>query len=388
MNLPVRVLHVFGQMAPGGAEMRFLDVISRLRPAEFRIDVCALSGKAGSLDGRVRTLGGRVVPLRFDVRFPRRFLSLLEHGRYDVVHSNVLHSSGPILALAKKAGVPVRVAHFHVTEDGHRSSLRRRAHRALMCHLIDRYATDIVACGEGAMVGIWRPDWMKDPRCRVIHYGLDLARFEQPVDVARVRTGLGIPTSAPLFLHLGRESPDDQKNHRRVVAMFQEIRKREPEAWLVLAGAGTDHPEGETRRAMRELGIDDHVLALGVRDDIPQLLKAADTLLLPSRFEGLPGVVLEACAVGVPVLATDIPGTREIGVRLPLVRCLPLTLPDGEWAAAAVALPGEASRLRLRERSTERFRSSAFSIDRAVEANCTIWARHVAQLGARILACS
>ena len=74
------------------------------------------------------------------------------------------------------------------------------------------------------------------------------------------------------------------------------------------------------------------MLGLGVRDDVPQLLKTADVLLLPSIHEGLPGVVLEACASGTPVLASDLPGVREIASRLPLVRYLPLTAADEEWA--------------------------------------------------------
>jgi glycosyltransferase involved in cell wall biosynthesis len=170
-----------------------------------------------------------------------------------------------------------------------------------------------------------------------------------------------------------------------VVEIFRETTKIAPNAWLLLAGAGTDDPHGETGRAIRELGIGDRLLALGVRDDIPQLLEAADVLLLPSYFEGLPGVVLEACAAGVPVLASDIPGVREIASRLPLVKYLPLSSSDREWAAVAVALPEEARRLRLRDRAVDRFRDSAFAIERSVEANRSIWTRAVE---ARAVACS
>jgi glycosyltransferase involved in cell wall biosynthesis len=117
----------------------------------------------------------------------------------------------------------------------------------------------------------------------------------------------------------------------------------------------------------------DRVIALGVRDDVPRLLAAADVLLLPSLREGLPGVVLEACAAGLPVLASDLPGVREIASRLPLVEYLPLTEPDHEWARAALALPAQAARLNLREAAAERFRASAFHIDRSVEAHRALW---------------
>ena len=112
---------------------------------------------------------------------------------------------------------------------------------------------------------------------------------------------------------------------------------------------------------------------LGVRHDVPQLLEASDVLLLPSIREGLPGVVLEACASGVPVLATDLPGVREIASRLPLVRYLPLSADDAEWAAAAVGLPNQASQLGLRGAAAETFRASVFHIDRMVKAHRLLW---------------
>ena len=115
------------------------------------------------------------------------------------------------------------------------------------------------------------------------------------------------------------------------------------------------------------------MLGLGVRDDVPQLLKMSDVLLLPSIHEGLPGVVLEACATGTPVLASDLPGVREIASRLPLVRYLPLTAADEEWADAALDLSSEAPLPRPSAASIDAFRASVFHIDRAVEAHRELW---------------
>jgi glycosyltransferase involved in cell wall biosynthesis len=242
-----------------------------------------------------------------------------------------------------------------------------------MLHLIDKYATDIVACGEGTMDAIWRDGWRSDPRCRVIYNSVDVAQFEEPVDRNRVRAELGVPLDAPLFVHMGREAPE--KNHRRLLEIFAEIGKAAPDARLVLAGEGTDDPNGITSRGVRELGIANRVLALGIRHDVPRLLNAADTLLLPSLWEGLPGVVLEACAAGVPVLATDLPGVREIASRLALVRYLPLDADSPEWAAAALALPAEAARLKLRDTAIDRFRRSVFDVNRAAAGHREVWAR-------------
>lgn len=368
---PVRVLHIFGSMDPGGAEMRVLEILDRLPPDEFQVDVCALSGRAGSLAGRVRARGGEVLPLPLDRRFPVRFVRLVRERRYDVVHSHVHYASGAMLALAALAGVPVRVAHFRSTHVGRSMTVRVRLQSRVMGGLIDRYATHIVGCGEGAIEAAWDAGWRRDPRCRVIYNAVDAARFELPVDRAGTRAMLRVPRGGRLFLHIGNTT--EAKNHLRLLAIFARIAAMCPDARLALVGAGTNDPAGPLARAIAESNLGGHVIPLGVRDDVPRLLKAADALLLPSLYEGIPGAVLEACAAGVPVLASDLPGVREIACRLPLVRHLPLSAPDAEWAGVALALPAEAERMALRETAPAAFRQSVFHVDRAVDAHRALW---------------
>jgi glycosyltransferase involved in cell wall biosynthesis len=360
-------------MRPGGAEMRLLDLMSRLSPPEFFVDVCALSGLAGSLDAAVHACGGRVIPLRLDAHFPVRFLRLLREGRYDVVHSHVRYTSGAILALAALADRPVRIAHIHNTDDGRRRTLRRQFQQLVLRHLIDRYATHIIGCGESAMNAAWQAGWRSDPRCQVIYDAIDLDRFQVPHEREGVRAELDVPIDEPLFIHIGNERVGEQKNHRRLLAIFAAIQRRLRSSWLALVGNGNDHPDGDTAQAMHQLCIPGRVLRLGVRHDVPRLLKAADMLLLPSRWEGLPGAVLEASAAGIPVLASDLPGVREIAQRLPAVRYLPLTASDDVWAMAALDSLNEASKLRLPESAAATFRASVFHLDRAAEAHRALW---------------
>ena len=93
--------------------------------------------------------------MRLDARFPVRFVRHLRAHRYAAIQSHVLRASGPILALAATAGVPVRIAHLHATHDNHASTPSRVLQRRLMESLIRRYATNIVSCGEGAMEAMW-----------------------------------------------------------------------------------------------------------------------------------------------------------------------------------------------------------------------------------------
>jgi glycosyltransferase involved in cell wall biosynthesis len=360
-------------MQPGGVEMRLLDVMRHLSPPEFFVDVCTLSGLAGSLDAAVHACGGRVIPLPLAARFPARFLRLLREGSYDVVHSHVMYASGAILALAALAGKPVRIAHIHNTHDSRRRTRRRQFQVLVLRHLTDRYATHIVGCAEGVMNAAWHAGWRSDPRCHVVYYGIDMAPFQVPHERERVRAELDVPIDEPLYIHIGNERLGDPKNHGRLLAIFAAIQRRLHSSWLVLVGGGNDRPDGHTAQAIHQLSIPSRVLRLGMRHDVPRLLNAADALLLPSRWEGLPGAVLEACAAGVPVLASDLPGVREIAQRLPAVRSLPLSASDDDWAMAAMALLNDVSVHRLAESAADTFRASVFHVDRAVEAYRVLW---------------
>jgi glycosyltransferase involved in cell wall biosynthesis len=112
-------------------------------------------------------------------------------------------------------------------------------------------------------------------------------------------------------------------------------------------------------------------LILGERTDVPRLLQAADIELFPSLWEGLPGAVLEACAAGVPVLGSDIPGMREIARHLASVRLLSLAALNEEWASAALELLREYPRA-TRSRTTSAFAESPFVLSRAVAQNLAL----------------
>lgn len=365
-----RVLHVLGRMDRGGAEMRLLEIMRRLCPGEFRVDVCALSGEPGSLEQEVRACGGAVVPLRLDARFPARFVELLRDGGYDAVHSHVLRASGPILALAAAARVPVRIAHLHATTDNYASTPIRVAQRHVMEALIRLCATNIVSCGEGAMEAMWPGRWRRDARCEVVYDAVDPERFERGPDRDSVRAMLHLPRHARVFLHVGNEVRE--KNHERLLRIASRLFDLDPAAWLVLVGSGTDDPLGTSGRTIAQLKLGHRVRALGPRDDVPALMRGADVLLLPSTFEGLPGVVLEAAVVGVPVLASDLPGVREIAARLPSVHHLPLGEDDSRWAMRAAGL-AECRTESSANEARATFDRSVFHIRTAVERHRRLW---------------
>ncbi len=136
----------------------------------------------------------------------------------------------------------------------------------------------------------------------VIKNGINLERFRNPVKTRQeVRRELGIPSSAFLVGHIGRFS--EQKNHAFLLDVFAALKKKRPDAFLLLVGTGD--LEGEIRKKIHFLSLDGSVVIVSHREDIPEILNAIDSFVFPSLFEGLGIVLVEAQASGVKCVVSD-----------------------------------------------------------------------------------
>ena len=384
-HAPVRILHLFSRLNCGGAEKRTLEVARHIqRQPELRqriqIDYCVLSGQPGVLDEEARALGGRIhyLPLR-QASFPRRFTALLRREGYAVVHSHVHLASGILLELARLAGVPHRIVHFRSQSDG-KSYLLRGPLRWLLKRLIDHAAVRILSVSRCVMEAVWGEDWSRDERCQVIYNGIDVdgrSVIHDQEHKEKLVQSLGLPPNSRLMVHVG--SYRAPKNHPRLIDIFRQVHRQESRSHLLLVG---DLSQGlsqlKSRLASYRLGNVVHFL--GLQKDVAHLLRAADVMIFPSLWEGLPGAVLESLAVGTPVVASDIPPHREIASFLPGLTCVPLSAPDEYWAKIICSLVPPAGE--DREKAWQLFTESPFSLDRCVASLVAIWeedltARHV-----------
>ena len=354
-----RILHVFGRMARGGAEMRTLDVMRKIDRERFQFNFCTLSRVSGTLDNEISDLGGSIYACPLGIDFIRKFRRLLREQRFDVVHSHVHLFSGLIVKLAALEKVPMRIAHFRSMQDGSGTGLRRNLQGKIMRYWIDKNATDILAVGEGAMSAAWSQDWKLDKRCRVLYNGIDTAAFSALADRENILKEFHFPLDGKLCIHIGRTAVP--KNHLRLIPLFAELLKLEPNARLLLVGRADNEIGQRAREKVKELGISESVAFTGERADVPRLLKASDLMLFPSLWEGLPGAVLESCIAGTPVLASDLPGVIEIASRIPHVHYLSLQKSDNDWAITANDLLN--SPQAFREEMTSAFHNSVFEID-------------------------
>ncbi len=362
--------------------MRTLELLRYVDSERYDLCVCTLTDTVGSFGEEIKAAGGRVVGIPYDLmRFSGRFVRLIRQERFDAVHSHMYYQSGNILRIAARCDVPIRVAHFRNSQERLRTTWRRRAEAVLLRHWIDRYATDILAVSEEAMSKAWRQNWHEDPRCRVVYNGLDLRPFESPSDRAGVLAEFSLPTDAFVCIHVGRMAA--AKNHLRLVDIFAAVRQKREDAYLLIVGAGDPKIEHAARRRVAEMGIADHVRFCGLRKDVPRLLMAADVMVCPSLWEGLPGVVLESCAAGVPVVASDLLAIQEISRHLRGVELVSLDDPDEAWAARIARPINSPATTRSARDSVARVRDCGFGIERYAEAMCSIWdgQRHTSPTG-------
>ncbi len=357
----LRVLHVFGRLLRGGAELRTIELAESFHGERVRSDFLVLSGLDGPLDERVRAAGGEVIKCRLEARFPARLYRLLRERQYDIVHSHVHYFSGVILAIARLAGTPGRIAHFQTTvRNDKRDTVWRRAQLTTCRRLLHVSATDLLAVGEGAMHGAWSPQWQSDSRCRVVYSG---------IPPERLRVKVNMP-DAPVITNVASIQP--LKNQLRLIRVLRRCLHDLPNLTLRLVGREVGDYGQKVRRAAADAGLSDRIELVGeVEDAIPWMARST-LMILPSLWEGLPGAALEACALGIPVLAADLPGTRELARHFPHLSLLSLAEDDDAWAAAAVRL---IQRARPAAEAQERFARSPFTLARTREMHYEIWSR-------------
>lgn len=230
-----------------------------------------------------------------------------QHAKdYDIVHVHIPNAAFIVLRYAKKYGIKVRILHSHNARGADGAVKKIRNYLLNQCGI--RYANQYFACSVKAGNYLFG-----EKRCGqlvVLPNAIRLERYAFDEKKRKtIRDSLGVKEHELLLGHIGRFA--EQKNHEGLLKIFAETRKRGMDTKLVLLGDG--ELREKTGQLAEELGIKDQVLFAGVVANVPDYLSAMDIFLLPSLYEGLPVVCVEAQAAGLPCLISD-QVTREIAL--------------------------------------------------------------------------
>ena len=275
----------------------------------FEVEVAALT-RLGPLEGELREAGIPITligkRLKVDPIAGGRFLKFLKSKQFDVLQTWIFAANVHGRVAARMAKVPVVVT-SEMAVDLWKSPLHLK---------LDHYLagwTDRVVGNSQAVVDFYR-EKAGIPAEKLVLIPSGIGDEEPPtVDPIAVKAELGVEPEAPLALFAGRLAA--QKGVDVLINAVDLLQHIRPKLVTLIAGDGPDHARLEAQAQAFELISTGRVRFLGHRDDVPRLLAAADFLVLPSRYEGLPNVVLEAMRFRKPVVATAAPGTVEVVVN-------------------------------------------------------------------------
>lgn len=339
---PIKVLHVVGSLNRGGIETWLRQAIAHLPRERYQCDFCTYRLSRGAYATELEQCGCELysIPLGSNpaaiLRFAKRFRRLLRERHYDVVHCHGLLLVGFILFLARMENTPVRIGHAHSNcrNGPDVTSLANRLTLVLNRVLTRAFSTHGVGCSVGTGETLFGKHWRRNPRYKVIHCGIDLTPFEIDRSPDSVRAALGIEPGAMVIGHVGSFSV--AKNHRFLVEVAAKVPQQFGNVVLLLVGDGNLRPEIE--KACAALGIRQRVIFAGVSSRVPELMRCAmDVFVMPSLHEGLPLVLLEAQAAGLPCLVSDVV-SQEAMVSEGTIQFLPLAAGAEAWADATLSL--------------------------------------------------
>lgn len=337
----IRILNIIGSVGYGGAETLLMNIYRALDRKRFQLDflVCEKPGEE-SYQHEIERLGGKIyiVPSKSEGLFQNMsaIYKIVQEQQYKIVwrHTHNMFKSLDLLA-AKLAGAQHTILHSHNTGGSGAEEILGR-----LCRPFSRfYITDRFACGEEAGRHLFGKQ-----EFRMIHNGVDSERFSYHQETRNdYRERFGFLENNLVIGHVGRFVKE--KNHTFLLDVFRAVLEKNPDARLVLAGTGNLQPD--MKKKAEQLQISDKVYFLGARTDIAELMQMMDVFLMPSLWEGLPLVLIEAQAADIPCLAAD-SIDRSVKI-LPDFSFCSLTESPEVWADRLLAIQRSDRRSRRQE---------------------------------------
>lgn len=301
---PGRVLYLVTSSGVGGAERQVHDLAAEFSARGWAVAVVSMLPVEPML-ASLQESGVSVTSLgmRKGVPDPRAVVALarlVRRWKPDVLHGHMVHAN--LLARISRplAWTPILISTMHNQDEG--SQWRYRAYR-----LTDRLGTLTTTVSELAMREAIRRHAAPAGRIRLIPNGVDLAAYRPSPEVrASTRASMGLRDEF-LWLSVGRLTA--AKAHGDLLTAFEQLVTGRPGSRLFIAGTG--ELQDDLQRQIDAAGLGERVTLLGLRADVPALMQAADGFVLSSLWEGLPMVLLEAAASGLPIVATDVGGSQD-----------------------------------------------------------------------------
>lgn len=308
---PIRIAQIIGKWVGGGVESVVMNYYRHIDRTKIQFDFICDEDSTNIPYDEIEQLGGRVIlvpPYQKVFEYQKELIKIFKDNNYKIVHSHINTLSVFPLRAAKKAGVPIRIAHSHSTTN--KKEWKRNLVKQVLRPFSKVYATDYMCCSELAGRWLFGNKEYDKGNVYLLNNAIDLDKFKYNEKIRKEkRKELNIKDDTLVIGHVGRFV--EQKNHRFLIDIFNEVHKQKENSILLLVGQGPLMEE--MKEKVKILGIEDKVIFLGQRNDVNELYNAMDLFFFPSLYEGLGMVLIEAQANGLPCIAsTEIPEIADI----------------------------------------------------------------------------
>lgn len=353
----IKVLLVAGAMNVGGIENQLMHLLRQADKNKFQIDFTTTEAHPFYQD-EIEALDAHCIHIRGTegkhfLRYSRDLYRVMREGQYDIVHSHELFHSGMVLLIARLAGVKHRFVHAHNWMEGNdpkaRKSFMRRLYNHVMQRLIRWNATEFIACSSLAGQFLYGDDVTKQSNYHLVYNSVDTSKFIDKYDW--IETGEFTDDGWINVLQVGRFTP--VKNQMFTAEIARELKRRGDNIRILCAGNTGGAYDDSVKAAIAEFGLEEQMILLGVRKDIDVLMRKSSAFILPSLYEGMPLVLIEAQASGLPCVTADT-FSQEVDFKIGTLEWLSLECGAAIWADAV-------------ERAVQKARADRSEVVRAIE---------------------
>ena len=301
VNRKINMLQMVNGFAVGGGEIKLLELIQHLDKNKYNITICSV-GQGGPLQPDFEKLGHRVVVFNkkfsFDFSQVTKVAALMKELKIELVQTTLFYADVIGAYAAWLAKVPVVISWEAVSHP-------YKARHTMAYKLANRKMDMVVAVSNAIRKQVIEERGVEPEKAMTIHYGIDLEKYSITDNLTR--SDIGVAENDIVLGTVARYT--DQKGHKYLIEAAPKIIEKFPNVHFVFAGDGPNRSDMESQ--ISKLGLKNHFHLLGFRNDVVDLLNLFDVFVLPSLYEGLPNVVLEAMACWKPVIATGVDGTAE-----------------------------------------------------------------------------
>lgn len=310
----IRVLQVLGGTGLGGAESRIMDIYRHMDRERVQFDFLVTRGKNGYFDAEIESLGGHIYTLPpFRIYNYKEYTDavknfFMEHTGYKAVHGHMTSTAAIYLPIAKKAGVPLTIA--HARSAGVDSGIKGTLTNMLRKNLWKR-CDKMISCSDLAAVSVFGKERYEDGKIKIMPNAIDVQEYASNIEQRNeIRKKYGVEDKFVIG-HVGRFH--EAKNHGFLLDTFASYLDIRDDAVLMIVGDGPLRQSIESkieqidseRNAQGKMGFKEKVILTGNMSPVSPFYQAFDFFLFPSLFEGMPGTVVEAQAAGVTSLISD-----------------------------------------------------------------------------------